>query len=133
MHSLRGRVDMKTLLDLQEQKKTVAFTFGRFNPPTTGHEKLIQKLATQGKPIMVFPSHSQDAKKNPLPHARKIAYMKKMFPRYAKSIMTSKARNVFEIATELYKQNYSDIIMVVGSDRVREFDSLLKKYDGVEL
>jgi len=123
---------MKTLLDLQEQKKTVAFTFGRFNPPTTGHEKLIQKLATQGKPIMVFPSHSQDAKKNPLPHARKIAYMKKMFPRYAKSIMTSKARNVFEIATELYKQNYSDIIMVVGSDRVREFDSLLKKYDGVE-
>ena len=129
---LRGELDMKTLLDLQEQKKTVAFTFGRFNPPTTGHEKLIQKLSGQGKPIMVFPSHSQDAKKNPLPHARKIAYMKKMFPRYARSIMTSKARNVFEIATELYKQNYSDIIMVVGSDRVREFDSLLKKYDGVE-
>ena len=51
---------MKTLLQLQEQPKRVAFTFGRFNPPTTGHEKLIQKLASQGGEIMVFPSHSQD-------------------------------------------------------------------------
>ena len=123
---------MKTLKELQEAKKTVAFTFGRFNPPTTGHEKLIKALSGQDRNIMVFPSHSQDAKKNPLPHARKIAYMKKMFPRFAKSIMTSKARNVFEIATFLYDQGYSDIVMVVGSDRVKEFDSLLKKYDGEE-
>ena len=123
---------MKTLKELQEAKKTVAFTFGRFNPPTTGHEKLIKALSGQDRNIMVFPSHSQDAKKNPLPHARKIAYMKKMFPRFAKNIMTSKARNVFEIATLLYDQGYTDIVMVVGSDRVKEFDSLLKKYDGEE-
>ena len=58
--------------------------------------------------------------------------MKKMFPRFAKNIMTSKARNVFEIATLLYDQGYTDIVMVVGSDRVKEFDSLLKKYDGEE-
>ena len=123
---------MKTLKELQEAKKTVAFTFGRFNPPTTGHEKLIKALSGQDRNIMVFPSHSQDAKKNPLPHARKIAYMKKMFPRFAKNIMTSKARNVFEIATLLYDKGYTDIVMVVGSDRVKEFDSLLKKYDGEE-
>ena len=123
---------MKTLLQLQEQPKKVAFTFGRFNPPTTGHEKLIQKLASLGGEIMVFPSHSQDPKKNPLPHPRKIAYMKKMFPRYSKSIMTSKARNVFEISTDLYNKGYTDITMVVGSDRVKEFDALLKKYNGVK-
>ena len=99
-------------------------------------KNLIQKLAKQqGKNVRlmyVYPSHSQDAKKNPLPHARKIAYMKKMFRSYAKNIMTSKSRNVFEIATELYNKGYTDIIMVVGSDRVAEFDNLLKKYNGVE-
>ena len=112
MHSLRGVIDMKTFSEAKGD--TAVFTFGRFNPPTTGHEKLIDALAKQqqknsGSLMYVYPSHSQDAKKNPLPHSRKVAYMKKMFPRYAKSIMTSKARNVFEIATELYKQNYSEI------------------------
>ena len=71
------------------------------NPPTTGHEKLIDALAKQqrrnaGSLMYVYPSHSQDAKKNPLPHARKVAYMKKMFRKYAKNIITSKSRNVFE-------------------------------------
>ena len=81
---------------------------------------------------MVFPSHSQDPKKNPLPVAKKIAYMKKMFPRYARNIMTSKSRTVFEIATELQKLGYTDVVMVVGSDRVKEFTSLLMKYNGVK-
>ena len=58
---------------------TAVFTFGRFNPPTTGHEKLIQALAKQSGDMFVYPSHSQDPKKNPLPHSRKVAYMRKMF------------------------------------------------------
>ena len=69
--SYNERNDMKTLLQLQEQPKRVAFTFGRFNPPTTGHEKLIKALASQGGEIMVFPSHSQDPKKDPLPTPQK--------------------------------------------------------------
>ena len=123
---------MKTLSQLYESPKQATFTFGRFNPPTTGHEKLIKALASQGGDVMVFPSHSQDPKKNPLPVAKKIAYMKKMFPIYARNIKTSKSRTVFEIATELQKLGYTDVVMVVGSDRVKEFESLLNKYNGVD-
>ena len=112
---------------------TAVFTFGRFNPPTTGHEKLIKALASQvvaGAKMYVYPSHSQNAKKDPLPHAKKIAYMKKMFPKYSKNIITSRARNVFEIAVELFDKGHKAIIMVVGSDRVDEFDNLLNTYNG---
>ena len=116
---------------------TAVFTFGRFNPPTTGHEKLIDALAKQqqknsGSLMYVYPSHSQDAKKNPLPHSRKVAYMKKMFRKYARNIITSKSRNVFEIAVELHNKGHRAVVMVVGSDRVQEFDRLLNQYNGVE-
>ena len=66
---------------LEARGDTAVFTFGRFNPPTIGHEKLIKALASQvvaGSPMYVYPSHSQNAKKDPLPHAKKIAYMKKI-------------------------------------------------------
>jgi len=126
---------MKTFLEAKGD--TAVFTFGRFNPPTTGHEKLIDALAKQqskngGSLMYVYPSHSQDAKKNPLPHARKIAYMKKMFRKYARNIITSKSRNVFDIAVELHNKGHRAIVMVVGSDRVQEFDRLLNQYNGVE-
>ena len=126
---------MKTFLEARGD--TAIFTFGRFNPPTTGHEKLIDALGKQqsknaGSLMYVYPSHSQDAKKNPLPHARKVAYMKKMFRKYAKNIITSKARNVFDIAVELHNKGHRAIVMVVGSDRVQEFDRLLNQYNGVD-
>ena len=114
----------------EQQTKKVSFTFGRFNPPTTGHEKLIKALAAQGGTIMVFPSQTQDPKKNPLSFPKKVAYMKKMFPRYAKNIIVSKARQVFEISNILHDQGYTDVTMVVGSDRVKEFETLLNKYNG---
>ena len=116
---------------------TAVFTFGRFNPPTTGHEKLIEALAREqgknpGSLMYVYPSHSQNAKKDPLPHAKKVAYMKKMFPRYKKNIIVSRARNIFEVATELHNKGHKAFVMVVGSDRVDEFDNLLNKYNGEE-
>ena len=116
---------------------TAVFTFGRFNPPTTGHEKLIDALAREqkknpGAPMYVFPSHSNDPKKNPLPHALKVAYMKKMFRKYAKNITVSSARNVFEVATFLHNKGHRAVVMVVGSDRVAEFDRLLNEYNGVQ-
>ena len=116
---------------------TAIFTFGRFNPPTTGHEKLIDALAREqsknaGSKMYVFPSQSQNPKKDPLPFALKVAYMRKMFPKYAKNIMANKkVKMVFDIAVDLHNKGHRSIVMVVGSDRVTEFDTLLNKYNGV--
>ena len=123
---------MKTLLQLQEQPKRVAFTFGRFNPPTTGHEKLIQKLASQGGEIMVFPSHSQDPKKNPLDYRAKTKFMKLLFKPARVTVSTSNSRTVFDVVVDLYNQGYRSVKMVAGSDRLKEFESLLTKYNGVK-
>ena len=129
---------MKKFSEIREARgDTCVFTFGRFNPPTTGHEKLLDAVATQAKknpgaPYYVFASHSENPKKDPLPYAKKVAYMKKMFPKHSRNIVVDKARNVFEIAVSLHNKGHKSIVMVVGSDRVAEFDSLLNKYNGVE-
>jgi hypothetical protein len=128
---------MRKFKDLIEARGDVgAFTLGRFNPPTTGHEKLIMKLDSVAKKnsasMYVFPTHSNDPARNPLPHGLKVAYMKKMYKKYAKNIQISKARNVFEVAKVLYDKGHKSIIMVVGSDRVAEFTKLLDTYNGVK-
>ena len=128
-------ISMKSFLEARGD--TAVFTFGRFNPPTTGHEKLIDALAREqgknpGAPMYVYPSHSQNPKKDPLPHNKKVAYMKKMFPKYKRNITVSRARNVFDIAVELHNKGHKAVVMVVGSDRVDEFSNLLDKYNGVE-
>ncbi len=117
-----------------EAKDTIVFAFGRFNPPTTGHEKVIEKVAkiAGSNPYRIFPSHTQNPKKDPLPQALKTAYMRKMFKRYARNIVVSKARNAIEIAVELYDQGYKNLVMVAGSDRVKVFDTMLNSYNGVE-
>ena len=122
---------MKKFIDLQEAPKTVAFTFGRFNPPTIGHEKLLDKLKkVSANKYMVFASHSQNPKKDPLQYAKKIAYMKQSFPKHKRDIVVSKSRTFFEILVELNKK-FQNMIMVVGSDRVTEFKTLANKYNGV--
>ena len=117
-----------------EQAGQIVFTFGRFNPPTTGHEKLLDKVKqiAGSSRYVVYPSQSQNQKKDPLPFALKVAYMRKMFPKHARNIMADKKIiNVFDIAVKLHEEKYTDIAMVVGSDRVKEFKSLLDKYNGV--
>ena len=112
--------------------KGAVFTFGRFNPPTTGHAKLVDKLkkaSSGGYNVLLFTSHSNDRKKNPLSHKQKISYLRKFFGRI---VVDADARTVFDICNELQKQKYTHIRMVVGSDRVKEFDSLIKKYNGVK-
>ena len=118
----------------EDQEKGVVFTFGRFNPPTVGHAKLVDKLTTStsgGYAPLVYMSHSQDAKKNPLDFGTKQKFMNLFFGKKV-GVMNSNARHVFEIVTDLYNQGYTKIRMVVGSDRVKEFNVLLNKYNSVK-
>ena len=116
---------------------TAVFTFGRFNPPTIGHEKLVKVVANtatkEGGDYFVYMSRSQDAKKNPLNYAQKMMFMKLMFPTHRSNITKSNARTALEVAVELYdKGHYSKLVMIVGSDRVKEFNKILKQYNGVD-
>ena len=122
---------------MEARGDTAVFAWGRFNPPTTGHGKLIDATGKQqknnaGSKMYIFSSHSQDPKKNPLPHSKKIAYMRKMFPKYAKSIIANKQKTLFQIAVFLHDEGHRAIVMVAGSDRVAEFEKLLNEYNGVE-
>ena len=106
----------------------VAFTFGRFNPPTIGHQKLIEKVRSLGGDYWIFPSVSQNAKKDPLPHYIKIEYMKSAFPESANYIVKDrKIVTALHAMTFLYDKGYTDVSMVIGSDRMSEFNSLLNK------
>ncbi len=112
----------------------VYFTFGRMNPPTIGHGKLLDKLSSKaGKnPYRVYLSQSQDKNKNPLHYADKIKHSRKMFPKHARSIvLDNKVKNIFDALMAMYNEGHKSIVMVVGDDRVNEFDLLIKKYNGV--
>jgi hypothetical protein len=126
---------MKNFRDITEAKETAVFTFGRFNPPTIGHEKLIKKVSqvAGSDPYYIYPSFTTNPKKDPLPHALKVAYMKKMFKKYAKNIIADKdSKTAINIAVKLYDKGFKKLVMVAGSDRVQEFDKLLNTYNGVE-
>ena len=115
--------------------KTVVFAFGRFNPPTTGHElliKAVKKLAQQKRADhVIYASRSQDAKKNPLSVERKVHYLNMMFPSTHFVGANDNVRTFIEAAKELNKK-YKNIIMVAGSDRTAEFNRLLNNYNGKE-
>jgi hypothetical protein len=118
---------------LREEDKTAYFTFGRMNPPTIGHEKLLDQLFKQaGKnDYFVFVSQTQDKKKNPLDYNSKVKNIRKMFPRHARRVMINKkVRTAFDAAQFLYDKGYKNVVMVVGSDRVTEFQTLINKYNG---
>lgn len=120
---------------LIEEQREVYFTFGRMNPPTIGHGKVMDTLATKsGKSdYKVYVSQSQNPKKDPLSYTDKVKHVRKMFPKHARNVMLDKGvKNVFDVAAKLYDQGYKRINMVVGEDRITEFETLLNKYNGVK-
>jgi phosphopantetheine adenylyltransferase len=120
---------------LEEAKaETAVINFGRFNPPTNGHEKLLNaSMQAASGEHRVYASQTQDAKKNPLSFTDKVKFMRKMFPKHARHIlMDKKVRNMFDALTIAYADGFKKCVVVVGSDRVKEFDKALNKYNGVK-
>jgi len=114
-----------------EAVNTIAFAFGRFNPPTIGHLKLMDKVKSQSNNYKIYLSRSEDPKKNPLSPREKLSFMKKMFPQHARNIEINPSNNVLDILVRL-NGKFNSIVMVAGSDRIREFDTLLKRYNDVK-
>tara|TARA_R100001126_G_C4886528_1_gene182812 strand:- start:772 stop:2586 length:1815 start_codon:yes stop_codon:yes gene_type:complete len=135
----RKKKKMKTLKELLRskvgRKQPVVFAFGRLNPPTIGHQKLIDKVITMAKRVKGLPvlyvSASQDKNKNPLTAKQKLDYLKKIYPRGIQLMpATGNERTFMEILKNRFDKRYTDVYMVAGSDRVLEFKKLIKKYNG---
>ena len=116
-----------------EEGTTLTIAFGRFNPPTVGHEKLLSaaKRASVGGDLKIYPSRTQDPKKNPLDPDMKISFMKKMFPNYEDNIISdSNMKTIFNVLTNANEDGYKNVNIIVGSDRQAEFENLAQKYNG---
>ena len=111
----------------------LTIAFGRFNPPTAGHEKLLQaaKKAAAGGDLKIYPSRTQDNNKNPIDPDMKVSYMRKMFPDFEEQIVNDpEMRSIFNVLTTASEEGYKSINIVVGADRLGEFENLAMKYNG---
>jgi hypothetical protein len=117
----------------EEDGSVLTIVFGRFNPPTVGHQKLLSvaKTASAGGDLKIYPSRTQDSKKNPLDPDMKVSYMKKMFPDFEENIINdSNMKSIFDVLVTASEEGYKNVNIVVGSDRQAEFENLANKYNG---
>jgi hypothetical protein len=132
---LKDIIDLNPKTTYGEAKESHAvMTFGRMNPPTVGHEKLIKKVhgiaQKHGAKAHIIVSHSHDNKKNPLPQNKKIGYIKKIHPGVHVSGSSKSAPSFLHAAKKLYDAGHTHLHMVAGSDRVAEYKKTLNKYNG---
>ena len=119
--------------DQKVETETLTVAFGRFNPPTVGHGKLLAaaKKAATDSDLKIYPSRTQDPKKNPLDPDMKISFMKKMFPDYSDNIINDdQMKSIFDVLVNAGKEGYKNVNIIVGSDRQAEFENLATKYNG---
>ena len=119
--------------EVEKTKGTLTIAFGRFNPPTTGHEKLLDKVASSSddSDYIIVPSRSQDAKKNPLDPDTKVSVMQKMFPKHKNNIVNDKNnRTIFDVLKKAHTDGYTNVRILGGADRVKEFEKLTGDYNG---
>ena len=121
-----------------EKSEGIVLVFGRFNPPTIGHQKLLQSAQREAKrtnaDLKIYPSRTQDPKKNPLDPGMKINFMKQMFPDYEENIIDDAGtKTIFDALVSAYNEKYKNATIVVGQDRLSEFQGLAQKYNGTDL
>ena len=119
--------------EVEKTKGTLTVAFGRFNPPTTGHEKLLDTVAKSSDDgdYIIVPSRSQDKKKNPLDADTKVSIMRQMFPGHSERIVNDPAnRTIFDVLKKAHMDGYADVRIIGGGDRVKEFEKLSGDYNG---
>jgi len=117
----------------EREGEALTIAFGRFNPPTSGHEKLLDaaKRQAKGGDYKIYPSRSEDPKKNPLSPDEKISYMRKMYPTHDERIVNDEdMRSIFDVLKKANEDGYSSVNIMVGADRQGEFEKLATKYNG---
>ena len=118
---------------VEKTKGTLTVAFGRFNPPTTGHEKLLDTVASSSDDgdYIIIPSRSQDKKKNPLDADTKVSVMRQMFPQHSERIVNDpQNRTIFDVLKKAHMDGYAGVRIVGGGDRVAEFEKLSGNYNG---
>ena len=116
-------------------KGTLTLAFGRFNPPHAGHQQLMDIAAAAAEQeesdYIIVPSRSQDPKKNPLDADTKVSVMRQMFPQHSERIVNDGAnRTIFDVLKKAHNDGYTNVRIVAGQDRVKEFDKLSQNYNG---
>ena len=116
-------------------KGTLTLAFGRFNPPHAGHQQLMdiaaQSAEAEESDYIIVPSRSQDSKKNPLDADTKVSVMRQMFPQHSERIVNDGAnRTIFDVLKKAHNDGYTNVRIVAGQDRVKEFDKLSQNYNG---
>ena len=120
---------------VEKTKGTLTLAFGRFNPPHAGHQQLMdiaaQSAEAEESDYIIVPSRSQDAKKNPLDADTKVSLMRQMFPQHSERIVNDGAnRTIFDVLKKAHNDGYTNVRIVAGQDRVKEFDKLSQNYNG---
>jgi hypothetical protein len=118
---------------VEKTKGTLTVAFGRFNPPTTGHEKLLDTVASSSDDgdYIIVPSRSQDKKKNPLDPDTKISIMRQMYPNHSEKIVNDpQNRTIFDVLKKAHMDGYAGVRIIGGGDRVAEFEKLSNNYNG---
>jgi phosphopantetheine adenylyltransferase len=120
---------------VEKTKGTLTIAFGRFNPPTIGHQQLMdvaaQSAASDEGDYLIYPSRSQDKKKNPLDPDTKVSYMRQMFPQHSERIVNdANTKTIFDVLKKAHNDGYTNVRIVGGADRVKEFEKLSNTYNG---
>tara|TARA_Y100000748_G_scaffold304174_1_gene312264 strand:- start:2532 stop:3707 length:1176 start_codon:yes stop_codon:yes gene_type:complete len=125
---------LRELFLKEDDRSTAVFAFGRFNPPTIGHQKLIDKVRDTSKNAngkgFIFLSHKQNNKTDPLSFQDKLGYLQSQYQDPNLEFGNIEANTIIKALQKMQEQGRTKIIMIAGSDRVAEFEKLLNQYNG---